>query len=77
MTAHGNPLPADARGTPSRESHVVLSDGRKLGHAEYGDLDGTPLLWFPGLPGEGHFLCADRFEEILRAITRHAQRGMD
>jgi pimeloyl-ACP methyl ester carboxylesterase len=24
------------------------------------------------LPGEGHFLCYDHFEEILRAVTRHA-----
>ena len=30
---------------------VKLSDGRRLGYAEFGALDGAPLLWFPGLPG--------------------------
>ncbi len=35
---------------PLVDSHVVLSDGRKLGYAQFGDADGMPLLWFPGLP---------------------------
>ncbi len=37
--------------TSLREAHVRLSDGRRLWFAEYGVADGTPLLWFPGLPG--------------------------
>jgi pimeloyl-ACP methyl ester carboxylesterase len=27
------------------------------------------------LPNEGHFLCYDHFEEILRAVTAHAARS--
>ncbi len=26
----------------------VLKDGRKLGFEEYGDLDGKPVIYFPG-----------------------------
>lgn len=30
---------------------ITLSDGRQLGYAEYGALDGTPVLYFHGNPG--------------------------
>ena len=36
---------------PYRESLVVLSGGRSLGYAEYGDPEGDPVLWFHGTPG--------------------------
>ncbi len=31
------------------DQSVELADGRLLGYAEYGDPDGTPLFYFPGL----------------------------
>ena len=31
--------------------HVTLSDGRKIGFAEYGDPHGKPMLYFHGTPG--------------------------
>lgn len=34
-----------------KDSVMTLHDGRKLGYAEYGKLDGTPLLLFHGTPG--------------------------
>jgi pimeloyl-ACP methyl ester carboxylesterase len=42
---------AAVAGVIDPDSHVVLSDGRKLGYREFGDPNGVPLLWFPGLPG--------------------------
>lgn len=36
---------------PRREGVVVLASGRGLGYAEFGDLDGRPVLWFHGTPG--------------------------
>jgi pimeloyl-ACP methyl ester carboxylesterase len=30
---------------------LMLADGRRLGYAEYGDLDGWPLMFFHGTPG--------------------------
>ena len=30
---------------------ITLSDGRKLGYAEYGDTDGSPIFYFHGFPG--------------------------
>jgi pimeloyl-ACP methyl ester carboxylesterase len=36
----------------SRTAEVLrLSDGRRLGYADYGDRQGTPLLFFHGTPG--------------------------
>jgi hypothetical protein len=32
------------------DRHVILTDGRRLGYAEYGDRKGRPLLFFPGTP---------------------------
>jgi len=36
---------------PRVEGTVTLSDGRRLGFAEYGDPTGRPVLWFHGTPG--------------------------
>lgn len=33
---------------------LTLSDGRKLAFTRYGKLDGTPILFFHGMPGTGH-----------------------
>ena len=30
---------------------ITLSDGRRLGYAEYGDPTGWPLMFFHGTPG--------------------------
>ncbi len=35
----------------NRDSVVVLRGGRRLGYREFGDPDGTPLLYFHGFPG--------------------------
>lgn len=53
---------------PEVESHVTLSDGRRLGYAEFGDLNGVPLLWFPGLPG-----CCRFAHPTDVAITRRCK----
>jgi len=38
--------------TPPRfEGTYRLQDGRKLGYAEYGPIDGRAILWFHGTPG--------------------------
>jgi pimeloyl-ACP methyl ester carboxylesterase len=31
-------------------NHIVLSDGRRLGFAEYGDPQGKPVFYFHGWP---------------------------
>lgn len=36
---------------PRVETSVELSDGRRLGYAEYGEPGGRLVLWFHGLPG--------------------------
>ena len=36
--------------TPKVDDVVVLPDGRKLGYAEWGIADGTPVLYLPGTP---------------------------
>ena len=37
--------------TLSNALTVILKDGRQLGYAEYGDPEGTPILFFHGFPG--------------------------
>jgi pimeloyl-ACP methyl ester carboxylesterase len=32
-------------------NHITLSDGRRLGFAEFGDLKGKPVFYFHGFPG--------------------------
>lgn len=42
----------DARAlAPRVEGTVTLSDGRRIGFAEYGPPTGRPVLWFHGTPG--------------------------
>lgn len=36
---------------PRFEGTFRLQDGRTLGYAEYGPVDGKPILWFHGTPG--------------------------
>lgn len=36
---------------PRFEGTFRLRDGRNLGYAEYGPVDGKPILWFHGTPG--------------------------
>lgn len=33
------------------QNHIILSDGRHLGFAEFGDLKGKPIFYFHGFPG--------------------------
>ena len=37
--------------SPRREDTIRLSDGRRLGYAEFGDPGGPLVLWFHGSPG--------------------------
>ena len=37
--------------SPRVDSVIQLSDGRQLAYSEYGELDGTPVFLFHGLPG--------------------------
>lgn len=39
---------------PNVDSAITLPDGRRLGVAEYGDPEGSVVLWFHGLPGARH-----------------------
>ena len=36
---------------PREERSIELADGRRLGIAEFGPVDGRPLFWFHGTPG--------------------------
>jgi pimeloyl-ACP methyl ester carboxylesterase len=40
------PISSDAT-----QNHIILSDGRRLGFAEYGDRWGIPVFYFHGFPG--------------------------
>jgi pimeloyl-ACP methyl ester carboxylesterase len=35
----------------STPNHIILTDGRRLGFAEFGDLQGRPVFYFHGFPG--------------------------
>jgi pimeloyl-ACP methyl ester carboxylesterase len=51
---------------------IVLPDGRRLAYAEYGMLDGRPLLYFHGLPGsriEARLLHAAAAKQGIRLIA--------
>ena len=49
--------------------HVVLPDGRRLGYAEYGAPNGTPVLFFHGAPGSRH-IHADMADIAARRNVR-------
>jgi pimeloyl-ACP methyl ester carboxylesterase len=61
------PTPPRATGT------TTLPDGRQMGWAQFGDLDGDAVLWFPGSPGARcqipHDLDAEAAARRLRIIT--------
>ncbi len=56
-----------------RENNVLrLTDGRRLGYAEYGDPDGWPLMFFHGTPGSrvmARFAAARARELGVRLIA--------
>src|SRR5256885_11275879 len=43
--------PMAGAGGPVREGTLELDDGRALGYAEYGQSDGTPIVYLHGMPG--------------------------
>ena len=46
---------------PRRTAQLLrLSDGRQLGYADYGDPDGTPVMFFHGTPGSRRSVLAIR-----------------
>jgi pimeloyl-ACP methyl ester carboxylesterase len=49
--------------------HVLLSDGRRLAYAEFGDPAGAPVLWFHGSP-------SSRLEPLLIGDARLAALGL-
>ena len=59
----------DAHLQDPKHRHVVLPDGRKLGYAEYGAPDGTPVLFFHGAPGSRH-IHADMADIAARRNIR-------
>jgi len=38
----------------SNDNELTLPDGRRLGYASYGPVDGWPVLFFHGIPGSRH-----------------------
>jgi pimeloyl-ACP methyl ester carboxylesterase len=58
--------------TADRNSHQVkLRDGRTLGYAEYGALDGVPVFYFHGFPGSRlDYLLADAGDAAMETNTR-------
>ena len=54
------------RSDPRLHQTIILLDGRTLGFAEYGDLSGRPVLFFPGTPSGRLFHHPD--ESIARSV---------
>lgn len=57
---------------PARDSSIRLSDGRALAYAEWGDLDGRPVLYFHGMPASRLFIpdpgaAADEHVRVIAA----------
>lgn len=52
-----------------QDQSISLADGRKLGYAEYGTPDGTPVLFFHGSPGSSH-IHADMADIAARRNVR-------
>lgn len=44
----------NTRVSETNDPSIRLADGRRLGYAEYGAADGTPVLFFHGAPGSSH-----------------------
>lgn len=67
---HGGDAINTVEGNSARGGRVRLHDGRSLAYAEWGPLDGRPLLHFHGLP-DGRFgwgggsACADRGVRLI------------
>jgi pimeloyl-ACP methyl ester carboxylesterase len=62
-------LKADSVSTTNQT--IALSDGRKLGYAEYGSREGKPLFYFHGHPGsrfEARFLAEQATQARIRLI---------
>jgi pimeloyl-ACP methyl ester carboxylesterase len=51
------------------DNKIILSDGRKLGFREYGDLNGFPVFAFHGLPGSRIWFKTD--DDISKANNVH------
>lgn len=49
-----------------RDYTVMLNDGRKLGCAEYGQIDGEAVFVFHGTPGARYQIYAARLESIAQ-----------
>lgn len=64
-------LGADPPAHMAAEGTIALSDGRRLGYAEYGPSDGDPLLLFHGTPGSRYTATEPSLLEAhsIRQIT--------
>ncbi|MBU6249218.1 MAG: alpha/beta hydrolase [Xanthomonadaceae bacterium] len=57
---------ADIMNATRTDQHITLTDGRKLGFAEYGIADGLPLMLFHGTPGSRCMSFLERAEWVQR-----------
>lgn len=53
-----------------RNSLIELRDGRMVGLAEFGPVDGYPILWFHGTPGARRQVPPDAVEHAYRVGVR-------
>ncbi len=53
------------------DNRVKLKNGRSVGYAQYGDPDGSPVLYFHGMPGSRFDLFSPMVDEI--ATRLHAR----
>ena len=63
---------SDSTGTEAVDQTFRLSDGRQLGYAEFGDPQGSPALYFHGLPGArfaAQLHASDAVEAGVRLIA--------
>ena len=58
----------------STPSHIILSDGRSLSFAEYGDRQGKPVFYFHGFPGSS---LEAKLAEKISLDTRVRFIGVD
>jgi pimeloyl-ACP methyl ester carboxylesterase len=58
----------------STPSHIILSDGRSLSFAEYGDRQGKPVFYFHGFPGSS---LEAKLAEKISLDTRVRFIGID